>query len=78
MKDFLVAKEVVYITEYTTVMRCTTSLSVSAELRSRGAVLLDKPNTIEAIKASPLKTRVSMKGKIVKVITVGYQKKIKK
>jgi hypothetical protein len=42
-------------------------VNVTPEVRQRGTVLLDKPDSVEAIKASPLKTRVSLKGKIVKV-----------
>lgn len=67
IKDFLVAKQVIYVTEYTTVMRSHVSVLVNSEVRGMGPAMLNKPNTVEAIKASPLKTRVSLKGKIVKV-----------
>ncbi|XP_060607006.1 uncharacterized protein LOC132759280 [Ruditapes philippinarum] len=48
-------------------MRCHVVVNVTPEVRQRGTVLLDKPDSVEAIKASPLKTRVSLKGKIVKI-----------
>jgi len=39
-------------------------ITVPAEVRQRGAVLLNKPNSVETIIASPVKSRVSVKGKI--------------
>jgi len=48
-------------------MRSHVEVQVPAEVRQRGAVILKKPDSVEAIKASPVKSRVSVKGKIVKV-----------
>ena len=63
----MVAKDVLYISDCSLVMRCVDTISISPEMRQQGSLMLEKPNTIAKIKASPLKTRVSLKGKIVKV-----------
>ena len=57
-----------HISDMSTVMRSPEEVSTIPDAKKKAELLMQKEDTIERIKASPLKTRVSLKGKIVKVI----------
>jgi len=66
--DFLIVKGQMHVSEVSTVMRSPEEVSIIPDAKMKAHLLMKKEETIETIKASPLKTRVSLKGKIVKVI----------
>ena len=70
IRDFLAVRQTIYITDYTAILRTHDELVIKAEYKSAGRALIYEPTTVESIKQSPMRTRVSIKGKIVKVYFV--------
>jgi len=57
-----------HISDVSTVMRSLEEVLTIPDVKRKAELLMQKEDTIERIKASPLRTRVSLKEKNVKVI----------
>ena len=59
----MVAKDVLYISDCSIVMRCVDTISISPELRQQGSLMLEKPNTVSKNQGFPSQDKVVFEGK---------------
>lgn len=64
---FLYTQGQIYISEYTELLLFSETFTIPKEISEAAEVLLNNLMSIEAIKRSPMKRRLSFKGKVMKV-----------
>ena len=68
LSDFLYTAGMIYVSSFTTLMQTSTVLIIPPEVTASASALLTKYMDVNTALKSPTKSRVSLKGKIVKVI----------
>ena len=67
ISDFLMTGGIMYINQYTTLLQVTESVIIPENVVATSHQLPNQYVTVETVKRSPMKQRVSLKGKVVKV-----------